>query len=73
MLAGSIAISKIAATGSANNTTYLRGDGSWATPSGGGGGDIPANACTANVSEDGLYLDFRTFAGVLIGKCLLNA
>lgn len=38
MLAGSIAISKIAATGSANSTTYLRGDGSWATPSGGGGG-----------------------------------
>lgn len=73
MLAGSIAISKIAATGSANSTTYLRGDGSWATPSGGGGGDIPANACTATASEDGLYLEFKTFAGVLIGKCLLNA
>ena len=38
-----------------------------------GGGDIPANACTANASEDGLYLEFKTFAGVLIGKCLLNA
>lgn len=36
-------------------------------------GSVPANACTASVSEDGLYLEFRTFAGVLIGKCLLNA
>ncbi len=36
-------------------------------------GSIPANACTATVSEDGLYLEFKTFAGVLIGKCLLNA
>jgi hypothetical protein len=33
----------------------------------------PANACTATVSDDGLYLEFKTFAGVLIGKCLLNA
>jgi len=37
------------------------------------GGEIPANACTATASEDGLYLEFKTFAGVLIGKTLLNA
>ena len=32
-----ISISSISATGNANVTTYLRGDGSWATVSGGGG------------------------------------
>lgn len=37
------------------------------------GGEIPANACTATASEDGLYLEFKSFAGVLIGKTLLNA
>lgn len=35
----------ISATGTANSTTYLRGDGTWGTPSGGGGG-------IANVVED---------------------
>ena len=47
------------------------------SPSGGAnatsGGEIPDNACTATASEDGLYLEFKTFAGVLIGKTLLNA
>lgn len=33
-------VSDISATGTANSSTYLRGDGSWATPSGGGGGGI---------------------------------
>ena len=31
-------VAGISATGTASTTTYLRGDGSWATPSGGGGG-----------------------------------
>jgi len=35
MLAGSIAISKLSATGTASSSTYLRGDGAWAMPSGG--------------------------------------
>lgn len=35
----------------------------------GGGASIPSNACTATVSSDGLFLEIRTFAGVLIGKC----
>ena len=33
MLAGSIAVSKISATGTASGSTYLRGDGSWSAPS----------------------------------------
>jgi len=41
--ASQISISSISATGNANATTYLRGDGSWATVSGGGGGGAAAN------------------------------
>jgi hypothetical protein len=33
MLAGSVALSKLAATGTASATTYLRGDGAWSTVS----------------------------------------
>ena len=63
MLAGSIAISKIAATGSANNTTYLRGDGSWATPSGGGGsGGNWVLISTTTISGSPSSLEF-TFSG----------
>ena len=32
-----VTVAKISATGTANNTTFLRGDGAWAVPSGGGG------------------------------------
>jgi hypothetical protein len=34
---GVVTVAKLSATGTANNTTFLRGDGTWATPSGGGG------------------------------------
>jgi hypothetical protein len=34
---GVVTVAKLSATGTANNTTFLRGDGAWATPSGGGG------------------------------------
>ena len=33
-----IGIASLKATGTPNNTTYLRGDGTWSTPAGGGGG-----------------------------------
>ncbi|OYW55461.1 MAG: hypothetical protein B7Z29_07885 [Hyphomicrobium sp. 12-62-95] len=47
-----IAVGKISATGTASATTYLRGDGQWATPAGGGGGAncsaTSVAACSAN-------------------------
>ena len=36
----SLPVSGISATGTASSTTYLRGDGSWSTPSGGGGSTV---------------------------------
>lgn len=41
----SVTTAKIAATGTASSSTYLRGDGQWATPSGGGAsatGSVPS-------------------------------
>lgn len=61
----------------ANAAGVLTNDGSgnlsWGAGGGGGGGSIPSNACTATVSADGLYMEFKDFSGTLIGKCLLNA
>lgn len=34
---GVVTVAKISATGTADSTTFLRGDGAWAAPSGGGG------------------------------------
>lgn len=62
MLAGSIAVGKIDATGTPSSTTYLRGDGTWSTPAGGGTiastsavlkGDGSGNAVAATQSGSG--------------------
>lgn len=47
-----ISISSISATGTANATTYLRGDGSW-SPVSGGGGNGTVTSVTANSSVSG--------------------
>lgn len=38
--AGAVTVAKISATGTASSSTYLRGDGSWATVSGGSGSSV---------------------------------
>jgi hypothetical protein len=43
----SVTVGKISATGTASATTFLRGDGQWATPAGGGGGGSSNVSVTA--------------------------
>lgn len=56
--AGAVDIAMLSATGTPSGTTYLRGDNTWATVSGGGGGDVtkvgtPANNQMAVWTGDG--------------------
>jgi len=48
-----VGIAELSATGTASNSTYLRGDNSWATVSGGGGGKVlqVLNAVKTDVSS----------------------
>ena len=56
----------ISATGTANNTTFLRGDGAWADPAGGGGGggtlvfDITTTATVGVVASTWTLVDITS-------------
>lgn len=52
----SIAVSNISATGTPSSTTYLRGDGQWATLAGGGSGDVTAGG-------NNVFTGANTFSG----------
>ena len=48
---GVVTTAKISATGTPNSSTFLRGDGVWATPAGGGGGDMLAANNLSDVAD----------------------
>ena len=60
-----IAVADINATGTPSATTYLRGDGSWGTPSGGGGGGA-GDVVGPSVAVDSRFAAFDGTTGKII-------
>ena len=69
-----VGISNLSATGTPSSTTFLRGDNTWATPAGGGGGSVSlaavgtspnANAATLTGSVLNLEAASASFPGVV--------
>lgn len=56
-LLDAVTVSNITAGGTASATTYLRGDGNWATPAGGGGGGGTVNSVIGGTGIDVNSLD----------------
>lgn len=65
---GTITVGKLSATGTADNTTYLRGDGTWAVVSGGGGSADNLGDHTATQDLDMAGHSINTNGGGIIAS-----
>lgn len=74
---GAVTVAKIGASGTPSSSTYLRGDGQWATPSGGGGGPtIYSNAPNQDIainSTTDVNLVSRSIAVAVGGTIIVEA
>lgn len=61
-LAGSIALSKLAVTGTANSSVFLRGDGTWAAPPS-GADNLGNHTATTDLLMGGNQVDFSEATG----------
>lgn len=65
---GTIASARLG-SGTANNTTYLRGDGTWATPAGGNGGSSTQNYSQSFTSQTSVALAHNLGTSNVIVAC----
>jgi len=66
----SVGIAELSATGTPSSTTYLRGDNTWATPSGGGGSPVyPSDTLIVQVGNTTRSVGYGDFAtGFYVGR-----
>ena len=64
---GTVAIARLGSSGTADNSTFLRGDGAWATPTGGGG-----SATTINNNADNRIITGSASANTLNAESSLS-
>ena len=66
LAAGSINLSALTASGTASSSTYLRGDGSWATPSGSGSGTVTSVSVTSANGVSGSVANSTTTPAITL-------
>ena len=65
-LTGSVVIADLAATGTANSSTYLRGDGTWNTPTGGGISSTTAAFDDSDLDGSNVYTFNHAFSAQFV-------